>query len=495
MEKVLEVLNLKTTAAAEGVRPAVGLGTLASSYSLSFDSFPAPHDGGAGGAISAVGPHLFLLTRLGQFNVFDEASDRFRKLPIDPPADVSKLETMFERPIQSSSMGYRDLLTVEKDDEIEFTISYLDKDVVIENCIDLVVSRILIPEFEPKEVKKTDWTEIYRSPACIPANKGFFLQSGGAISYGTDGNLYVFVGDFGLDGFNRSLEGFGPQSSTAHVGKVLAISPDSQVKVVSKGHRNPGGIIFSDKEGLILAEHGPRGGDELNSIQDGFDYGWPSETFGSQYGELEWPADETPGLHDRFALPIYAWVPSIAVSALAELRGSEFPVWEGDLILATLSGKSLRRLRLHDGRVVVDERIPVGARIRDLTISETGQIFLLLDSTPKVVKISNANASIGDVPRGLAQCVGCHQIDPNDISEYVGPTLVGVIGREIGTAEGFEYSQALMNLKGKWDETALKNFLMDTQGIAPGSSMPQLDIGATDIRFTLEGLAAISQPN
>lgn len=433
------------------------------------------------------------MTRHGRFYAFERESNSFRDLPIAPPADVSKLEAMFERPIQADSMGYRDMLAVERGEKIEFTVSYVDANSNIENCIDLVISRILLPAVKPEASTNADWSEIYRSKDCIPASKGFFLQSGGAMAYGPNGTLYVFVGDFGLDGFNRRWEGRGPQSATSHVGKVLAIAPDGQVRTMSKGHRNPGGIVYSEANGLMVAEHGPRGGDELNLVQEGFDYGWPSETFGSHYGELEWPADKTPGLHDRFALPIYAWVPSIAVSALAELRGTEFPVWDGDLILATLSGKALRRLRLSDGRVVVDERISIGARIRDLTIAESGRMYLKLDKIPAVVEISNANASIGDVPRGLAQCAGCHQVDPNDGSEHVGPTLVGVMGREIGSVQGFEYSAALAELDGTWNETALGRFLMNTNAIAPGSSMPQLDVGAVDIRFALEGLSEISK--
>ncbi len=473
----------------------VGLGTLASSYSLAFNSIPAPTDGGNGGAIAAIGSDVLLLTRLGRFFLLDDQSNSFRDISLQPPGDFEPIASLFSRPIQLESVGYRDLTVNESEGGLELTVSYLDLDENEPDCISLVASRTTIPTAELATATQTDWSEVYRSQPCIPASKGFFLQAGGALTHGDDGTLYVFVGDFGLDGFSRRMDGVGPQFLDSDAGKVVAISPVGDTSVVSAGHRNPGGLTMTRSGDLFSAEHGPRGGDELNLVFEGANFGWPEETYGTHYGELNWPADHTAELHDRFDLPAYAWVPSIAVSSLIELRGPEFPLWDGDLMLATLKNETLRRIRVADGRVVVDEPIHVGARIRDITLSDNGRVYLKLDKLPYVVEVSNANAEVPEVPRGLAQCVGCHQINPNDMSEYAGPTLVGVLDRPIGSVEGYAYSTALAQMDGVWDAQSLRRYIQNTQAFAPGSSMPPLDVGPVDVRFVIESLTALSASN
>ncbi len=473
----------------------VGFGTLASSYSLAFKPIPAPTDGGNGGAIAAMGSDVLILSRLGTFSLLDGRSDTVQPLPLPSPRDVARLENQFTRAIQSDSVGFKDLVIREKGEDLELTVSYLDLDTSEADCISLAISRTTLKPDALVTATKTDWTEVYRSEPCIPAKTGFFLQAGGALAYDKDDTLYVFVGDFGLDSNSRRMENAGPQIAGSDVGKVLAIAPNGTKRVISQGHRNPGGLAMTRTGDLFSAEHGPRGGDELNLVVEGADFGWPAESFGTHYGELNWPADDTPGLHDRFDLPAYAWVPSIAVSSLIELQGPEFPLWDGDLILATLKNETLRRLRVAQGRVIVDEPIHAGARIRDLTLTPEGRLFLMLDKLPYIVEMSNANSNVPDIPRGLAQCVGCHQINPKDMSEYAGPTLVGVMGRPIGSVEGYAYSTALNDKKGVWDEKALRSYMANTQAFAPGSSMPPLDVGPIDVRFVIESLTAMSAAN
>lgn len=470
----------------------VGSGTLVSSYSLVFNSIPAPSDGGNGGAIATIGNDILLVTRLGRFSLKTADDTGFRDLPLAPPKDVVRQEALFDRQIQKDSIGYRELIARETEQGLEILVSYLDTDPGQEGCLSVVVSKTTFPLTELETKGQAIWSEVYRSQPCIPRLSGFFLQAGGAMTIGPDETLYVFMGDFGLDEFNRRMDGVGPQYPEAHVGKVIAIPSGGHPEVLSQGHRNPGGMVFTRSGNLFLAEHGPRGGDELNAIRKGLDFGWPSETLGAHYGELHWPQDDTPGLHDRFTLPQFSWVPSIAVSALAELSGPEFAKWEGNLLLATLKDQSLRRIRVEGERVITDERIEIGARVRDLAVTEEGRVFLKIDKRPLVVEIANANANISEIPRGLAQCVGCHQVDPEDDRPYVGPTLVGVWGRAIGSAEGFEYSETLQNLDGQWDAATLGAFLRDTQAYAPGSSMPQLDVGGTDIRFIVKSLSELS---
>lgn len=476
---------------AEAVLPT---GTLAGSYSIAFETLAAPADPGAGGAIATLGEEVILLTRRGGFYRLDRAEGGFVPLSLDGPVDVAAMEALHDRRIQSTSMGHRDLILREAGDGVEITVSH---SAVGESgdCISLAVSRAVLPKDALARGADAEWEEVFRSTPCVATSRGFFLQVGGAIDYGPDGDLRVFVGDFGLDDFSRQSQGLGPQSEIGHLGKIIAIAPDGAARVLSRGHRNPGGLIVTSEGRTLVAEHGPRGGDELNLVTEGANFGWPLETLGTHYGELTWPPAERPGRHDRFDAPLFAWLPSIAVSAMAQISGPEFALWDGDLFLTTLKDGTLRRIRMEDDRVIVDEPIAIGPRVRDIAVAEDGRAYLKLDTLNAVLVLSNANADLEELPRGLAQCAGCHQVRPGDATDYAGPTLVGVIGRRVASVPGYDYTDALAGIGGRWDPNRLASFLRDVQGAAPGSAMPSMDLGPTDIRFIVEGLEALSATN
>jgi glucose/arabinose dehydrogenase len=159
--------------------------------------------------------------------------------------------------------------------------------------------------------------------------------------------------------------------------------PDAPA-VFTRGHRNPQGLAFDPVRGSIYAtEHGPRGGDEVNLLVAGRNYGWPVATRGRDYsGATISPFRSYGGM----AEPLLDWTPSIAPSGLAVYRGARFPEWNGDLLAGALVSRDVRRVRLDAaGRnVLAEERIVpgLGARVRDVRVAPDGAIWLLTDENP-----------------------------------------------------------------------------------------------------------------
>ncbi|WNG38632.1 PQQ-dependent sugar dehydrogenase [Archangium violaceum] len=158
----------------------------------------------------------------------------------------------------------------------------------------------------------------------------------------------------------------------------------------SYGNRNPQGLTRHPVTGeLWEAEHGPRGGDELNRIEPGHNYGWPVITYGMNY-------DGTP-MTDRTAQegmeqPVLHWTPSIAVSAIDFYTGSRFPQWKNDLLVGALAQQELRRLRIEDGKVVHQEVLfkDIG-RVRDVVSGPDGAIYIAFNEPDRIARLVPAS--------------------------------------------------------------------------------------------------------
>ncbi len=213
-----------------------------------------------------------------------------------------------------------------------------------------------------------------------------------AINFGSrlllaDGFLYITVGDRA----RRELA----QDLRSHAGKVVRIRPDGTApednplreqrgalpEIFTYGHRNPQGIAREPSTGAIwIHEHGPQGGDEVNRLIPGANYGWPLYTYGREYGTGA-PiglGTEGPGVES----PLWVWTPSIAPSGMAFYAGDAFPEWRGDLLIGALRGQMLVRLEVEGGRVVAEERLIRGliGRIRDVRVGPDGLVYLLTDA-------------------------------------------------------------------------------------------------------------------
>ena len=216
------------------------------------------------------------------------------------------------------------------------------------------------------------------------------LHYGGRLAWLPGGDLLLTTGD-GFDFREKA------QATGNHFGKTIRIpiananpSPLPEAPLVwSYGHRNPQGLAVSKDGSVFLHEHGPKGGDELNIIRPGENYGWPAVTHGEDYnGAFVSPFKTHPSMQD----PIHTWVPSIAPSGLMVYEGAQFPEWQGDLFLGALVDQEVRHLDMEDGTVIGEQMVfpEIKARIRDIREGPGGSIYVLTDGAAgEVIRISN----------------------------------------------------------------------------------------------------------
>lgn len=209
---------------------------------------------------------------------------------------------------------------------------------------------------------------------------------GGRVVFDRDGFLYLTLGDRGDE--DRA------QRDNDHAGSVIRLHDDGRIpssnpfvgsgsvppEVFSRGNRNIQGAAVHPATGAIWAhEHGPQGGDEINIIRAGRNYGWPTITYGVNYvtGTKIGEGSQKAGM----VQPIHIWVPSIAPSGMAFYSGNRYPGWSNSLFVGGLRSQALIRLEHQDNRIVAEERLMVGqhGRIRDVRVGPDGLIYLLTD--------------------------------------------------------------------------------------------------------------------
>ena len=333
-----------------------------------------------------------------------------------------------------------------------------------------------------------NWRTLYETAPCLPikgegARRGTPFCghfSGGRLVMLDADTVLLSVGDFGFNGVasKRLLS----QDMSAGYGKTIAIHVTSgAAEIFSLGNRNPQGL-YRDPNGVIWdTEHGPRGGDELNIIKRGANYGWPIVTYGTDYGTFTWPLNPKQGEHDGFEAPFYAWLPSIGVSDLIGVEKDLFPVWHGDLLVTSLVGKSIFRLRIRDNRVAYAEPIVIDKRIRDISEGADGRIVLWADDDNAIISLMPAVGSSGEV-LFAANCGGCHKLG-DGTSHRIGPDLWGVVGRKPASAGGYhDYSAALHARGGSWTEQGISDFIKDPQSAVPGTAMEYPGLADADSR-------------
>ena len=205
-----------------------------------------------------------------------------------------------------------------------------------------------------------------------------------------DGTLLVAIGDGGNPPLQLAGDLIRKQSQNlqSHLGKIIRINDDGSLpkdnpfagsKIWSYGHRNIQGISFEPMTRRVWAtEHGAKGGDELNLIEKGKNYGWPLVSSSQEYGTNNPVSGERyrPGLID----PKTIWTPAIAPSGLVFYTGNRFPNWQGNLFAGGLVSRDSRRLSVDkSGEIINQEAIPIGQRVRDVRQSPDGFLYLLTD--------------------------------------------------------------------------------------------------------------------
>jgi glucose/arabinose dehydrogenase len=225
---------------------------------------------------------------------------------------------------------------------------------------------------------------IFRAQPTYDGDKHF----GSRLAFGPDGMLYVTLGE-------RSDTNMRPQAQqlSSHMGKILRLNPDGSVpsdnpfagegdarpEIWSLGHRNVQASAFDEQGQFWDIEHGTQGGDELNRVERGKNYGWPLVAYGEEYAGVPIPNSVT--ARDGFEQPTYYWDPVIAPSGAQFYSGSAFPAWRGNLFIGSLKEKRLVRLTLANNRVTSEEHLLTdrGHRVRDVRQGPDGALYIVTD--------------------------------------------------------------------------------------------------------------------
>lgn len=358
--------------------------------------------------------------------------------------------------------------------EIYVAHHYWNRD---QGCYVVRVSRHAFP---PGQSGSERWQTIFESRPClkiIPSRGTSFAgeQIGGRLQFLDEHSLLITVGDHQFDGWYKPFNYV--QDPESSYGKTLLVDLRSgSASVFTMGHRNPQGLAVDPLGRIWETEHGPQGGDELNLLASGGNYGYPYHTHGTEYGSVDWPAAKRVPGDEGHIRPLFAWVPSIGVSDLVFVADPAFDKWRGDLLVGSLRGQALWRLRIEEGRVVYSEPISVGERVRSIAAGE-GEFVLWTDSDT-IVRIRPA----GEVAIGAAlvnvRCGGCH----DRLENRIGPHLRGIVGREIASLDEYAYSAALAVVGGTWTEERLDRFLADPSTFAPGNRMAMDGIADAELR-------------
>jgi len=217
---------------------------------------------------------------------------------------------------------------------------------------------------------------------------------GARLAFLADGTLLVTSGD----GFNYREQA---QALDNHFGKIVRINTDGSIpednpftnrpnalpEIWSYGHRNLQGLVIADDGTVYEHEHGPQGGDELNLVLPGKNYGWPAITYGVDYsGAMISPFTEHPDMEQ----PLKYWDPSIAPSGMILYRGDMFPHWQGNLFISALVPGDVRRLKMQDKQVVEEETLFTEfGRIRNIVSAPDGSLILVTDGEDgKLIRVS-----------------------------------------------------------------------------------------------------------
>ncbi len=243
----------------------------------------------------------------------------------------------------------------------------------------------------------TELREIFVADAWVSSGDAAY---GGKIAFGPDGMLYVTVSDRDtLFATNDSSQRMRAQDLGSHAGKVLRLRddgsaapdnpfinrPGAKPEIYTYGHRNMYGLTFHPQTGALWeAELGPLGGDEINILLPGRNFGWPLVSIGRHYNGA--PVSDQPWWRAGMEMPRVSWVPSIAPSSLTFYTGERFPAWKGNLLVGALFGRQVQRIAFDQPPLQAERResllFQLGARIRDVQQGPDGYVYVATELRP-----------------------------------------------------------------------------------------------------------------
>lgn len=365
--------------------------------------------------ISEVCPGFQLaLTHQGEAVLLSVAEGRYAELGGFQPA--GSLTNPPDPGVQGGgpTWGFRDSLVV--GDSLFLSDGVLN---AADQCVQVAVHRAAVGEVLSGAAAETE--VIYRSEPCVSyaddyrAGSPIKTHLGSALAYraSTD-ELLVSIGDFhlGVSSISQAVAAGIDNIETDYallrdaesaISAVVAIAdPQGQpaARIVSKGLRNSLGLVVDSADRVWLSDHGPYGGDELNLITEGSDYGWPLTSEGRPYDRQDYPDDPNslpaPWL-DIYQAPLegatgpaFEWTPAIAPTAVVQYpeETGTIEAWAGDLLVSSLRGQTIYKLTIGD-EGIVEDRMAIGERLRDMIVSSTGSVMVVTDSAQLLILSSN----------------------------------------------------------------------------------------------------------
>ncbi len=456
-------------------------------YNIAVEKIPIPAEG-RDGAIDALGDGILFVNRFGD-SWFADNNLKLRRLGIKVPVNYDEFvadpfnadTTMRDR------FAVKDILLQDNGTGRVRLLASFNYWRAADDCYFLRVASLeaTVDELLASSAAiNSGWRTVFDTVPCrglTPSPNGKnrmpTLGAGGRLVALSADQVLLSVGGFGAE--TISEDSVAPPSGPRSYGSTILINlATGESQNYSKGHRNPQGLATSPDGRIWMTDHGARGGDELNLVLQGRDYGHPTVSYGTEYESLVWRRNPRQGHHDGYEKPVYAWIPSIATSQLAVVTKPAFANWQDDLLVTSLKAQTMYRVKIDDGRAVYAEPIPLGHRVRDIAEAPDGGIVLKTDDNLLVYlhPVDAESMYRMDLPeetRGqvLANaCMSCHSMAP-DAPDGIGPNLWRVVGRNIASREGYGYSSALRSIEGTWTKESLAQFIRDPQAFAPGSTM------------------------
>lgn len=462
----------------------------------------------AGGGISADGSGGVLIMD-SEGRVFRLSQGHTKRIDvIVPNSNVDALKRQLKDgalgniDIQFSQFRYNDILLHSSDSNSYLLISYSEwhEDQL---CYGSTLAKSPLPSSDPStwSIQENDWEIIFRTEPCLkPFTLGIGIRGaeagGRMVSWSNTEVLWtsgVYRHDDNFDKANPEVSL--AQDDEADYGKVLMVDIEqNSSKTIAKGLRNPQGIDIDQNGHPLVTDHGMRGGDELNLVFDGANFGFPLVTLGTKYSKEPGGVKPFHTGHLGYDKPLISFVPSIAPSSVLSVQDFH-PNWNGDILIGGLKRK-LHRVYIEDGVVLFVEPIDLDLKIRDMARVADGQIALYTDDNkvvymepaPSLLQYETFQSLLAAEPhlelrRSTKQtfdaCLECHGFEKNDLAS--GPTLYQACGRAPESDRNFNYSGALSANLTIWDETSIAQFVSDPEAIAPGTSMAWGGIGRSDV--------------
>ena len=356
-----------------------------------FGRIPEPEVNG--GALALVGEKVLLLTGDGLFYSLDISADGER-INLAPMGYRSPMNTVEFRE-QAHGLTHSQQVRFRAMDVLVIGTAGAEKKQLLvshhywkpdQACIVVRISSLTMTQQDFQTISTpARWQTLYETQPCLPVevtdlDETFFIghQTGGSMIQTGPQKILMALGELGFDGVKtRDILS---QDMDSDYGKILEVDINNGTsRIFSTGHRNPQGLHQDGRGRIWSTEHGPQGGDELNLIQYGNNYGWPFRTLGTQYWWYYWPAPEDNEPERDYVEPAYAWTPSIGIAGLTSIHGGSFGRWQNQLLIGSLAARSLFRVRIDDDRPVETEPIPIYLRVRDVMQDSNGHIIFWAD--------------------------------------------------------------------------------------------------------------------